>query len=182
MPKEKAAKEATSLVNMYGSLPIIQSTSIEALVDIAGVSKDTALMIKLLGYVYSRSITDKYTFGKAYSVDEIKEYLVALYMGIPVETVYCLCVDYRGRLLSKDVLNVGIVNQSDISARMIIECACRHKASGVILCHNHPKGVASPSDMDIESTQIIRDTLGIAGIDLVAHYLVAGNECVDVFD
>ncbi len=180
MPADKAKKAAESLAEKYGSLHLIASTSVDVIAESVGISTDTALMIKLLGYVHSRSITDGLVFGKAYSEEEIKDYLVALYTGLHVEVVYCISMDSHGRILSSDRLNIGTVNASEITARSVVECACKRRASSVILAHNHPRGTAAASNQDISSTGIIRNVLAAAGVELVAHYLVSETECKSV--
>ena len=180
MPRDKAAMASDGLVMAFGSLSLIASTSTEVISEAVGISTDTALMVKLLGYVYSRSITDDFVFGKAYSDEEIKKYLIALFTGLHVETVYCISLDSKGRVLASDRLNIGTVNASEISARVVVECACKRQASAVILAHNHPKGSVNASHQDIASTGVIRSVLSTCGIDLVSHYLVSETECKSV--
>ena len=180
MSEEKALSCADALMKAYGSLPLIASTSAEVIADTVGVSIDTALNIKLLGYVYSRSITDDFTFGRTYSDDEIKKYLIALFTGRHVETVYCISLDKQGRVTASDCLGVGIVNASEISARIVVECACKRGASSIILAHNHPKGTANASNQDISSTNIIKNVLSTLGIELLEHYLVSETDCISV--
>ena len=180
MPENKASDVSEALLRSYGSLPLIASTANEVLAETVGVSLDTALMIKLLGYVYSRSIKDDFVFGKAYSEDEIKKYLIALFTGSHVEMVYCISLDAKGCIIALDCLNVGIVNASEISARIVVECACRHGAASVILAHNHPKGSINASGQDVSSTFVIKNVLSVAGIELAAHYLVSETECMSI--
>ena len=176
--KDEAMRAAEALSVKYGSLAVIASSGAHEIAGIEGMTKSAALSLKLLTYVHSRSITDKFQRPERYSEEELKEYITALFHGLSVETVYCLLFDKNMRLIGTEHLGEGTVNSSEIYPRRILECACRRGAAGVIIAHNHPKGTAEASEADLIGTSFIRNVLQGAGIDLMGHYLVADNECV----
>lgn len=180
MKSEDAGRVADSLSKKYGTLGVLMSSTLEELLENEGVNSQCALSLKLLGYVHSRSVTDSFKLGRMHTDDEIREYLTALFLGLSIETVYCLSVDNKGRIVSSDYLGEGTVNSSEIYPRRVLECAARNKASGIIIAHNHPKGRAEASNEDLAATEYIKCVLRDAGINLVAHYLVSDGECVEV--
>ena len=61
-------------------------------------------------------------------------------------------------------------------AALILDEACREG----ILCHNHPKGTAAFSDADLDATRSVRAGLGVLGVVLSDHLLVAGREVISM--
>jgi len=53
--------------------------------------------------------------------------------------------------------------------------ALRYNAAAVILCHNHPSGVAEPSHADELITQRLREALALVDIRVLDHLIVAGG-------
>ncbi len=176
--QDAAVRAAEGLSEKYGSLGVIASSATRELAASVGMTDAAALSLKLLAYVHSRSITDKFQRPERYSEEELREYITALFHGLSVETVYCLLLDKNMRLIGTEHLGEGTVNSSEIYPRRILECACRRGAAGVIIAHNHPKGTAEASEADLIGTSFIRNVLQGAAIDLLGHYLVADNECV----
>ena len=63
----------------------------------------------------------------------------------------------------------------DISTRRLLETALKHKASAVVLAHNHPDGVAMPSREDEAFTEKTAEALRLMGIRMMDHIIVAGK-------
>ncbi len=56
--------------------------------------------------------------------------------------------------------------------------ALAHNAAAVIVCHNHPSGVAEPSQVDQRITQRLRDALGLIDVRVLDHFVVGDEEPV----
>ena len=70
-------------------------------------------------------------------------------------------------------LSQGMVNTVSFDAKFIVEKAVTRRASSVVIAHNHPRGNATPSREDMESTEIIKRSLGNVGVNLLEHIVVA---------
>jgi DNA repair protein RadC len=57
-----------------------------------------------------------------------------------------------------------------------VEGALKYRAVSVIIAHNHPGGVAEPSDNDDKITEQIKKALQTVNISLQDHMIVAGDE------
>ena len=135
------------------------------------------MLIKLSAALASRRVIDDFEYGVSYTEEEIKKFLVALFRGSSVETLYLISLGENGEVLSCDFISEGTVNAANILPRQIIEPAVRNRAAGVIIAHNHPAGFSWPSTDDVSFTSTVRNILGSAGISLVSHITVAGSEC-----
>ena len=178
MPKDKAGVLAHTLAHRYGNIVVISSSTVDELMELDGMTRSSALSLKLLGYVYARSVIDNFKPGSKHSDSEMTEYIHALFIGKSVETVYCILADEDERFISCEYMGEGTVNASEIYPRRILEYACKRNAKSVIIAHNHPRGTSEASNEDLSATQFIKHILKSAGIELTAHYLVSDIDCV----
>lgn len=177
---EKSKECVDRLLSRYGSLTTILSENEEQISRIGGVSMNTALLIKLIGYVNSRRVIEKFEFGRVHDELEMRELVSALFLGACVESVYAVLLDDKGKTLSVEHISDGTVNTSDVLPRKVLECAKKRKATRVILAHNHPKGVPSASGDDIVTTTRLASVFASVGVRLVAHYIVADGEIAKI--
>ena len=91
-----------------------------------------------------------------------------------------MCLDAKGKVLSHKRLSSGTVSMAPVNVREVVENALYTDASGVLLAHNHPSGIALPSEDDRQITLQIRQALGTMGIELVDHIIVADNDFVSM--
>jgi DNA repair protein RadC len=85
-------------------------------------------------------------------------------------------------MLCCEVLNHGDVKSVDISVRRLVETALKHKASAVVLAHNHPDGALMPSLEDERFTTRARDALKLLDIKMMDHIIIAGNRYFSMKD
>lgn len=172
---------AHSLIESFGSLAGVLDASHDELVKISGVGAHTATLLALMPSLFRE-------YSKA-SMREIilttpaksGEYILSLFVGRRVETVFLVSLDGKSRVIGTDLIHVGSVNSVDISIRKIIQTALRHSASTVLLAHNHPGGIALPSPEDCATTKTIAGSLSAVGVPLRDHIIVADNDYVSMF-
>ena len=91
-----------------------------------------------------------------------------------------MLLDDKGRVKSFEFVCEGTVNATSILPRKLLEVMIKRNARDAILAHNHPYGVATPSAEDVDTTVRIASLLKSADRRLIAHYIVAGNECCKI--
>jgi len=64
----------------------------------------------------------------------------------------------------------------------VVENAILTSASAVILSHNHPSGVALPSQEDYAVTKRVQMALETIGVELADHIIVADRDFVSFAD
>jgi DNA repair protein RadC len=94
------------------------------------------------------------------------------------EVFACLFLDNRHRLICFEDLFRGTVNGASVHPREIAKRALHHNAAAVIIAHNHPSGVAEPSEADRAITGRIRDTMALIDVRLMDHFVVGDGEVV----
>ena len=73
------------------------------------------------------------------------------------------------------LLTTGVINSAEIPSRIMIEKAILKKAACAVLAHNHPHGMAVPSDSDIQLTYHAAEVMGLINIPLLEHLVFAEN-------
>lgn len=168
------AGSAEALSTRFGSLDAVLTQSFEALTEYVG--ERGAMLLKLVAALVSRSRCDCVDVEGLSTDADIARYLVGLFYGTSVETVYLLSLDAKGRVKACDCLGSGTINASDVYPRRIIECAIRRGAKKIVLAHNHPLGTAKPSGDDMVATASLCSTCTSAGIELVRHVIIAERD------
>ena len=141
------------------------------------VKGSTVVFFKLIGYLTSRRVLDRFEFGKKHTSSEIADYFKALFIGLYDEHVYVMCLDSKDRAIACEHVSEGIVNNSEVIPRKLLELVLLHSAKRVIIAHNHPFGNHKVSREDIAMTSYLSGILGGSNISLVSHYVVAGQRC-----
>ena len=89
-----------------------------------------------------------------------------------------LFLDTRHRVIEFVPLFRGTIDGASVYPREVVKEALRRNAAAVILAHNHPSGVAEPSQADELITTRIRDALALVDIRVLDHLVVTGDDIV----
>ncbi len=182
VPRSDTNPAAHELLDTFGSLSAVFDAPIDALVKVKGVGENAATLIKLIPALARRYEVDKNNIACLSSTKLVGEYLLSRYVGKTQEIVYLICLDGKYKPLCCVAISEGIVNTVSISTRRIIELALKYNAVGVVLAHNHPGGIALPSNDDISTTFMIRDALRTINVKLLDHIVVADGDYVSMAD
>ena len=109
-----------------------------------------------------------------------RHFLVARLRDRPYEVFCCLFLDNRHRLIAFDELFRGTIDGASVHPREVVRQALYRNAAAVILAHNHPSGVAEPSQADELITLRLRDALALVDIRVLDHLIVGDNRCVSL--
>ena len=110
--------------------------------------------------------------------DATRAYLQAWLRDRPFEVFCCLFLDSRNRVIHCDELFRGTLNGASVHPRVVVKQALDHHAAAVILAHNHPSGVAEPSQADLHLTDRLSDALALVEIRVLDHLVVGDGETV----
>jgi DNA repair protein RadC len=94
---------------------------------------------------------------------------------LPHEVFACLFLDTRHRLIRYEALFRGSIDGATVHPREVVKRALHHNAAAMIVGHNHPSGVAEPSEADRGITLKLVRALELMEIRLLDH-LVVGRE------
>ncbi len=110
------------------------------------------------------------------SPDATRQYLKARLRALPHEVFACLFLDNRHRIIAFRELFRGTIDGASVHPREVVREAMRCNAAAVIFAHNHPSGVAEPSQADLRITQRLCDALDLVDVRVLDHFIVGeGN-------
>ena len=105
-----------------------------------------------------------------------RRYLVAQLRDRPQEVFCCLYLDNRHRVIAFEDLFQGTLDGASVHPREVLRKVLAHNAAAVIFAHNHPSGVAEPSDADRRLTQRLKDSLALVDVRVLDHFVVGDGE------
>jgi DNA repair protein RadC len=108
----------------------------------------------------------------------VRDYLRLCFAGKAHEVFIVICLDAQHRVIVDEELFRGTLTQTSVYPREVVKCALRANAAAVIFAHNHPSGVAEPSNADELLTRTLKQALGLVDIQVLDHFVVAGNSCL----
>jgi DNA repair protein RadC len=92
----------------------------------------------------------------------------------PYEVFACLFLDQRQRVLAFEELFRGSIDGASVHPREVVRRCLAHNAAAVILAHNHPSGVAEPSQADRDITAELKRVLAMIDVRVLDHFII-GN-------
>ncbi len=183
IPRQDTNPIAHRLLERFGSLEGVFSAPCAELQKVEGVGESAATLIRLL-FPLCRRVR---TAGVKHEIilntrENVGDFFLELFLGERQEVFYEACLDAKGKLLACFRLAEGSADQVSVNMRAIVENALNANASLVLLAHNHPSGVALPSNADSQTTLQIRRALADIGVELVDHIIVADDDFVSLRD
>ena len=181
IPRKDTNEIAHELIKTFGSLSNVLKASAEDLMQVKGITKNSAVLIKLILEISRRYNEDIQSVASVFaSSEEIGTYLLGRYAGITEEVMTILSLNGNGKIISFDEVMRGDISRVGLSTRKIIEIILRTKATSVILAHNHPSGIALPSDGDLTATVTVKSALTHIGVTLLDHFIIADGDFVSL--
>lgn len=177
IPRRDTNELAHTLLQRFGSISGVFEAEISELENIPGMGRNSAILLSLVPSLCRRYMNDRWG-DKPLLDSSVKagEFAVSLFMGRKYEAFYALCLDNQNRLNYAALVHEGTINEAPVYPRLIVETALRHKASSVILAHNHPGGSLKPSGADIECTKRICTALEAISVHVIDHIIAAGDK------
>lgn len=109
---------------------------------------------------------------------QVRNFLTLWLRDRPAESFVGLFVDTRNRVIAALELFRGTLSQTAVYPREVARHALRLNAAAVIFAHNHPSGVAEPSQADELITHRLKDALGLVDIRVLDHLIVGDGRCL----
>jgi DNA repair protein RadC len=177
IPRKDVKPLAKTLLNHFKSIHAVLNADIDTLIEVPGISMNTALLIKLIHELESRTliqkITNKYPIN---SPDDVIEFARKKLAPLKQEAFMVIYVNSRNKIETYEIINEGTVNKVVIYPRNIIHNALKNNASAIILIHNHPSGECEPSASDINMTGIISQAASVMEMKLLDHIIVTSHD------
>ena len=180
IPRKDTNPLAHKLLDEFGSISAVIDAPIDSLKK-AGLSEHSAILLKFTPQFYRVYLDDKHNNeDKIIDIDNVGDKFIKKFIGRDYEAVVLMLLDAKMKEIFCGVINKGSVNACELYLRKIIENTVLYNASYVIIAHNHPSGIALPSQQDLISTKKIASALNIIGVKLLDHIIVADDDYVSI--
>lgn len=161
------------LLKQFGSLRAMAEAPLAALLDVKGLKGAKVAQLAAAMEIARRvSIPDKRERLLIKGTAKASEYLTERLKGLPDEHFRILYLNRRNCLLDDVLITQGTVDGVRPPLRNIVAHAFRTNACSIIAAHNHPSGLADPSESDIILTRDIISALRSLGIKLLDHIII----------
>ena len=182
-PRGDTNPAAHALLKRFGTLDGVFSAPETELRKIDGVGEVAAQLLLLVPQVARRCLMSRSTQIQVLdTTSKCGQYLLPFLHGEREEVVYLLCLDAKCKALDCVLIHRGGVNVASIAARKVVKAALDSNATSVVLAHNHPSGLALPSQEDKQTTMVLKAALDAVGVVLADHIIVADDDFVSMRD
>ncbi|NMH59801.1 RadC family protein [Alteromonas ponticola] len=169
-----AVTVARELLSKFGSIRGVMTASKSQVCAIAGVGEVKFCLLKAAVELVTRQLGEPLKVRESFNhAEHVKRYLLAKLKDQQSEQFGLLLLDSQHQMLAYKVMFKGTINSAAVYPREIVKQVIEDNAAAVILVHNHPSGIAEPSDADVRITRQIKSALELIDVAVLDHIIVA---------
>ncbi len=178
---ESANALAKRLLTRFGGLRALLHADAGAIIAERGIGEARAGLIRSLPEIARRYFEEALPVGEAIrSPSDTETFLQAKMRHLGHELFCCLYLDNRHRVLRFDEMFRGTIDGTSVYPREVVKEALKINAAAVILAHNHPSGVAEPSQADERITRRLKSALELVDIRLLDHLIIGDGQATSL--
>ncbi|OAJ96190.1 hypothetical protein APB76_01090 [Vibrio bivalvicida] len=167
------------LIKEFGSLRALFSADLDQFCRHKGLGVAKYVQLQAVLEMTQRYLAETLKRGDALtSPEQTKLYLSGLLRDKQREEFFVLFLDNQHRVICGESLFQGTIDAASVYPREVVKRALEHNSAALILAHNHPSGVAEPSQSDRRITRRISDALALVDIRVLDHFVVGDGEIV----
>ncbi len=176
---KSAVDLARELIARFGGLAGLLAAEHGAFREVKGLGSAKAAQLIAVLELARRSLGERLRAGDALtSPGAVRDYLRLALAGREHEVFVVLFLDAQHRVLAAEEVFRGTLTQTSVYAREIVKAALKANAAALIFAHNHPSGVAQPSQADELLTRNLKQALALVDVKVLDHFIVAGEQCL----
>jgi DNA repair protein RadC len=170
---QSAVDLARALLTHFGSLNRLCHAGAAEFASVRGVGVAKYAQLQAVMELARRALAEQLVERSLFdSPTVVRDWLRLHLAHLPHETFCILLLDTQHRLIKAVDLFRGTLNQTSVYPREVVKLALSHNAAAVVFAHNHPSGVAEPSDADRLLTRNLRDALALVEINVIDHFII----------
>ncbi len=164
---------AQALLQHFQGLQGLLASSATQLQRVHGIGEAKSCEVLAISEINRRALLEQLQRGPTLNQPQtVKQYCIARIGHQPVEHCLALYLDNQLQLITAEEIAKGTINQASVYPRELVRAALQHHACAIILAHNHPSGVAAPSQADIALTQHLKQALQLVDVQLLDHLII----------
>jgi len=176
---KSAVDLARELLLRFSTLTRLFTASEREFCSIHGMGQAKYVQLQAIAEMARRALIEEMRAGDALnSPRAVREYLQLLLQARQQEVFVAIFLDAQHRVVATEELFRGTLTQTSVYPREVVKRALFHNAAAMIFAHNHPSGVAEPSDSDRLLTEELKKSLALVDVRVLDHFIVAGAGCL----
>jgi DNA repair protein RadC len=176
---KSAVDLARELLVRFGSLTRLFAAAEKEFCAIHGMGRAKYVQLQAVVEMARRALQEEMQSGDALnSPRAVRDFLQLMLQARQQEVFVAIFLDAQHRVVATEELFHGTLTQTSVYPREIVKRALHHNAAALIFAHNHPSGVAEPSDADRLLTGELKKSLGLVDVRVLDHFIVAGAGCL----
>ncbi|WP_199610736.1 RadC family protein [Flocculibacter collagenilyticus] len=174
-----AIELAMQLLEQFGSLRELLSSPYDNFCEKKGLGQAKFVQLQAVMEMARRYYHETLEREDALtSPDAVKQYLSAQLRDQPYEVFACMYLDSQHRVIKFEPLFYGTIDSAAVYPRVVVQKVLEKNAAAVILSHNHPSGVAEPSQADKVITRRLQEALKLIDVRVLDHFVVGDGNIV----
>lgn len=170
---------ARALLIQFGNLSLILTASEEEFCRGAGLGRVSFVQLQAMLELSQRQMFEQLEERDALTSSELtRQYLRARLRHYEHEVFACLYLDNQHRVVKLEELFSGTIDGAAVYPREVVKRCLHNNAAAVIFAHNHPSGIAEPSQADIGITARLKAALNTIDVRVLDHIVVGRCEAV----
>ncbi|MEM9100765.1 MAG: DNA repair protein RadC [Pseudomonadota bacterium] len=166
-------KLAQQLIDTFGSLPQVLLAKEREICKVSGMGPVKFIQINAIQEMCRRYLSSEIRRSNFMNHStQIKDYLLSEMRGFEEEAFGALFLDNQFGVIAFEILFKGTIDRTSVHPRTIAKRGLELNAAKIVLTHNHPSGDSSPSEADIEITQLIKQLMHDLDMEVIDHIIV----------
>ncbi len=178
---QSALDLARSLLTRFGSLRGVVEAGVEEFCAEPGMGESKYVLLQAALQLSQRHLREALKRNDCLTSSLLtRNYLRSRLRHYDREVFLCLFLDNQNRVIATEELFHGTIDGATVHPRIVVDRALYHNAAALIFAHNHPSGVAEPSQADVGITRRLKNALGLIDIRTLDHFVVGDTEVVSL--
>lgn len=176
---KSAVDLARDVLTQFGTLTNMFAASQIEFCKIHGMGQAKFVQLQAVLEMSRRALHEEMQAGDALnSPQAVRKYLLLQLQSRQQEVFMVIFLDAQHRVLAAEEMFHGTLTQASVYPREVVKRALFYNAAAVIFAHNHPSGVAEPSQSDRMLTDALKQALTVVEVRTLDHFIVAGSQCL----
>ena len=170
---------ARDMITQFGGLRALFCASLDQVCQLSGVGPVKYAQLQAASEISKRISQENLRRGQILvNPDLTRDYLMRQLADRSYEVFALLLLDNQHRVIQFVELFRGTIDSASVYPREVVSLVLEKKAAAVIVCHNHPSGIAEPSQADRQITDRLKKALSTIDVSLLDHMVVGDQEIV----
>lgn len=179
LPGQSAVSLARTMMSHFGGLRALMMANQSEMCVICGVGPVKYAQLQAAIEISKRISKENLQRGKILTDPDLtRDYLMRQLADRAYEVFAILLLDSQHRVIQFVELFRGTIDSASVYPREVVSLVLEKKAAAVIVCHNHPSGVAEPSHADRRITERLKYALATIDVSLLDHMVIGDREIV----